>query len=72
MFELQHIPANAIIARYALLSSGKWAVVTPSHKVLALSFYDLRHLYTFHMSINGAGSWVVLVPKQTAIQPALF
>jgi hypothetical protein len=72
MFEIQSIPAAAIICHYAVLPSGKWAVVTPSHKVLAPSFYDLRHLYNFHMSINGAGTWVVLLPKQTATQPTLF
>jgi hypothetical protein len=65
------IPQGAIIARYEAVGTG-FAVVTPNHKVLAPSFYHLRHRYNFFMSINGAGGWVVLLPKPTASQPALF
>jgi len=68
---LKHIPQNAVIAHYAPHGVG-FAVVTPAGKVLAPSFFDLRNKYTFFMSINGTGSWVVLLPKPTASQPALF
>jgi len=70
--QLVKIPANAIIAHYAETRPGKFAVVTPSGKILAPSFYDLRHKYAFVMSINGAGGWVVLLPIPQPTQPALF
>lgn len=63
---LQPIPQSAIIAHYAMLKNGSYAVVTPWGKVLAPSFYELRKSHAFYMSINGAGGWVVLLPKQAA------
>jgi len=73
---LIQIPANAIICHYVELNPGQWAVITPSHKVLASSFYELRNQYQFHSSINGAGAWVVLIPRSSsfsqATQQALF
>jgi hypothetical protein len=60
------IPANAVICHYAETPQGV-AVVTPSGRVLAKSFYDLRQSHEFYSSINGAGGWVVLVTR-----PSLF
>lgn len=67
---LASIPTGAIIAHYAALPSGGYAVVTPSGQVLAPSFYALRNSHSPVMVIQGAGCWVVLQPK--IIQPALF
>lgn len=73
---LIQIPANAVLCHYVQLASGSFAVVTPSGKVLAASFFELRSKFEFHSSINGAGGWVVLVPRSSsfsqATQPALF
>jgi hypothetical protein len=70
------IPPNAVIAHYAQLVTGQWAVVTPWGKVLASSFFELRSKYQPHCSINGAGGWVVMVPRSSsfsqATQQALF
>jgi hypothetical protein len=66
------IPPNAILARYALQSSGAYAVETVTHKVLAASFYDLRHQYTATSTINGSGCWVVLIPIPQPTQTTLF
>ena len=69
------IPSGAIIAHYCQLESGAWAVVTPSGKVLAPSFFELRNQYEFYSSINGAGGWVVLVPvvcSSLFSQPSVF
>jgi len=68
---LERIPQNAVIAHYAPHGNG-FAVITPAGKVLAPSFFDLRNKYTFFISLNGAGGWVVLLPTATASQPALF
>jgi hypothetical protein len=67
------IPAGGIICHYTQLESGAFAVVTPWHKILAPSFFELREQFEFHSSINGAGAWVVIVPRSTpASQAALF
>ena len=77
MSSFLQIPHERIIAHYAITPSG-WAVVTPSGKTLAQSFYALRERFEFYCSINGAGGWVVLVPRpssfsqSSAIQPSLF
>jgi hypothetical protein len=71
------LPQNRTLAHYAETHQG-WAVVTPSGKILAPSFYALRDRFEFHSSIFGAGGWVVLVPRpslfsqEPAIQQALF
>ena len=71
------IPQKRIIAHYAETPQG-WAVVTPSGKVLAPSFYALRDRFEFYCAIFGAGGWVVLVPcsssfsQEPAIQASLF
>jgi hypothetical protein len=76
-FQLLQIPRQRVICHYAETPQG-WAVVTPSGKVLAKSFYDLRQSFEFYCSINGAGAWVVLVPRpslfsqEPASQPSLF
>ena len=66
------IPPHAVIAHYAQLQNGSYAVVTANHKILAQSFYDLRNTHSFFMSINGAGAWVVLIPKPQPGQLSLF
>ena len=68
----QHIPNNAVIAHYAEVKPGIFAVVTPTGKTLAPSFYALRKQYSFFMSINGAGGWVVMLPKPAPVQASLF
>jgi hypothetical protein len=45
--------------------------------VIAASFYDLRKTHEFYLAINGAGAWVVLVPRtslfsQSQANPQLF
>lgn len=76
-FQLLQIPRERVICHYAETPAG-WAVVTPSGKVLAPSFYALRESFEFYCSINGAGGWVVLVPRpssfsqEPAIQQSLF
>ena len=69
--KLESIPAGSIICRYAATPQG-FAVVTVSGRTLAKSFFDLRHSHEFIMSINGAGCWVVLLPKPAMIQASLF
>lgn len=70
---LIHIPANAVICHYVQVKPGSWAVVTPLGKVLAPSFFELREQFAFHSSINGAGAWVVLVPRSSSYsQASLF
>jgi len=75
---LIHIPQNAVLCHYAETTPGKWAVVTPWHKVLGASFFELRHRFVFHSAINGAGAWIVLIPRpssssqELASQPSLF
>ena len=69
---MQPIPKNSIIVHYAQLQNGSYAVVTANHKILAQSFYDLRNTHSFFMSINGAGGWIVLIPKPQPTQPSLF
>jgi hypothetical protein len=77
MVQLIQIPANGIICHYSETPQG-WAVVTPSGKRLAKSFHDLRQSHEFYCSINGAGAWVVLVPRPlsysqpSVIQASLF
>jgi len=77
MVNLIQLPSNRVICHYAQTAQG-WAVVTPSGKVLAPSFYALKERFMFHSSINGAGGWVVLVPRSSsfsqepAIQQSLF
>lgn len=68
MVQLIQIPANAVICHYAETPKG-YAVVTPSGKVLAPSFYALRHSHEFYSSIFGAGGWVVLVPIRPSLKP---
>jgi hypothetical protein len=76
-FQLLQIPRNAALCHYAETQKG-YAVVTPSGKVLAPSFYALRNTHEFYCSINGVGGWVVLVPRpslnsqEPAIQKSLF
>jgi len=60
------VPANAILCHYAQLESGEFAVVAVSGKVLASSFYELREQFEASATINGAGSWVVLVPRSSS------
>ena len=56
------IPSNAVLAHYAQIAPGSYAVVTVSGQVLAPSFYELRNQYTAEAAINGAGCWVILTP----------
>jgi len=76
-FDLIQIPKERVIAHYAQTPKG-WAVVTPWGKVLGPSFYAIRERFEFFSSINGAGGWVILVPRSSlfsqpsAIQPGLF
>jgi len=69
---MQPLPKNSIIVHYSQLNNGTWAVTTPSHKIIAQSFYDLRNTHSFFMSINGAGAWVVLIPNPQPTQLSLF
>jgi hypothetical protein len=66
------IPPTATLAHYEQIKPGIYAVVTPAHKVLASSFYDLRHQYTASATINGAGCWVILLPIPQPTQASLF
>ena len=67
------LPPQAVICHYVELTPGSWAVVTPSHKVLAQAFFELREQYQFHSSINGAGGWVVMIPRSSSFsQSSLF
>lgn len=67
------IPPNAIICRYAQVTPGQWAVVSVSGEVLAGSFFELRERFAPVCSINGAGSWVVMVPRPSSFsQGSLF
>lgn len=74
---LVQIPQNRVLCHYAQTPQG-WAVVTPSGKVLAPSFYALRDRFEFYCSIFGAGGWVILVPRSSSFsqeqanQPSLF
>ncbi len=56
------IPPGSVLAHYAQLESGSFAVVTVSGAVLAPSFFELRHTYTATATVNGSGCWVVLTP----------
>jgi hypothetical protein len=56
------IPPGAVVAHYAQIAPGSYAVVTVSGSVLAPSFFELRDQYTATATINGAGCWVILVP----------
>lgn len=75
---LIQLPPNAVLAHYAPQKSGGVAVVTSSGRVLGASFFEIRHLYSFHSVISGAGAWVVLVPRSSLFsqeqdqQPNLF
>jgi hypothetical protein len=73
-----HIPRGAVLAHYAQIAPGSYAVVSVSGSVLAPSFYELRNQYTATATINGSGGWVILSPvirshsiSQEA-QPTLF
>ncbi len=65
MVALFHLPSGFVLARYARLSPGQFAVVTPSGQVLASSFFELRHQFAFHSTIAGSGQWVVLVLRSS-------
>lgn len=65
------IPPHSVIAHYAEVAPGCFAVVTVRGAVLGESFFAIREQFSFHCSINGAGCWVVLLPTP-ATQPALF
>lgn len=72
MVNLIQIPTDAVICHYK-----DSQVVTASGKVIAASFYDLRNTHEFYLAINGAGGWVVLVPRtslfsQSQANPQLF
>jgi hypothetical protein len=75
---LIQLPPNAILAHYKEQSPGVFAVVTPSGRVLGASFFAIHESFEFHSAINGAGAWVVLVPRSSlssqsqANQPSLF
>ncbi len=56
------IPPGAVLAHYAQIAPGNYAVVTVSGQVLAPSFYELRDQYTATATVNGAGCWVILSP----------
>lgn len=67
------IPPNAILAHYKEQSPGVFAVVTPSGRVLGASFFAIRASFEFFASLNGAGGWVVLVPRSSSFsQPSLI
>ena len=70
---LVRLPPGSVFARYALLPSGAWAVVSAAGAVLAPCFFDLRFSFSFVCSVSGSGGWVVLAPIPPATaQPALF
>lgn len=70
--QLTPIPSTAVLAHYAQIKPGVYAVVNVKGQILAPSFYDLRHKYTAAATIAGAGVWVILEPIQQATQPTLF
>ena len=70
---LVHLPPGCILAHYAPLPGGSVQVVSAVGVVLAASFFELRHRYSFVCSLAGAGAWVVLQPiPPAAVQPSLF
>jgi len=70
------LPAGSVFARYAPLPGGQpgqVAVVSSCGVVLASSFFELRHRFSFVCSVSGAGGWVALAPvAPAASQPGLF
>ena len=70
--QLTQIPTGAVLAHYAQVKPGQYAVVNVKGQILAPSFYDLRHQFTASATIAGAGCWVVLEPIQQFKQASLF
>ena len=70
--QLIQIPQAAVMAHYTQVKPGSWAVVNVKGQILAPSFYDLRHQYTATATVNGAGSWVILLPIPQPVQGTLF
>ena len=70
--QFAQIPAAAVLAHYAQIKPGVYAVVNVKGQVLAPSFYDLRHQFTASATIAGAGCWVILEPIPQLKQASLF
>ena len=70
--QFTQIPQAAVLAHYAQVKPGVYAVVNVKGQVLAKSFYDLRHQFTASATIAGAGAWVILEPISQLKQASLF
>lgn len=70
--QFTQIPTGAVLAHYAQIAPGRYAVVNVKGQILAPSFYDLRHQFTASATIAGAGVWVVLEPIPQLKQASLF
>lgn len=66
------IPPSAILAHYAEIKPGQYAVITNKGQNLAPSFYELRHQYTATATIAGTGAWVILLPIPQLKQTSFF
>lgn len=61
------IPPGSVVARYAQVSPGVFAVVSSRGRVLGSSFFAIRSAFVFHSFVFGAGQWVVLLPRQASL-----
>jgi len=67
------LPPGSTFARYEQQANGSFAVRDPAGNILAASFFELRHRFSFVSFVHGSGQWVILAPiPPAATQPALI